>query len=41
MMEKDKILQLMFEMSEAGRQLEQAIGSLAQVMNHLYKMKYT
>lgn len=27
MMEKDKILQLMLEMSESGKQLEQAIGS--------------
>ena len=39
-MEKDKILQLMLEMSDAGKQLDQAIGSLAQVMNHLYKIKY-
>lgn len=39
-MERDKILQLMLEMSDAGKQLDQAIGSLAQVMNHLYKIKY-
>lgn len=30
----------MLEMSESGKQLDQAIGSLAQVMNHLYKIKY-
>ena len=39
-MENDKILQLMLEMSDANKQLDQAIGSLAQVMNHLYKIKY-